>query len=549
MLTIHPPTRVLPTLAGRGALGGNYINNSYATPLQKSGVRPVRSQHVILLIAFLLTTCSGGGSESDTPTEHPTSPQTPVTPPTPPAAPPPNQPPTIRSFTATPSSGTVPLSVTFTLDAWDPDGTIARVEWDFDGNGIVDHVTTTLETIFTYCTNGNFTVIVTVVDNAGARASACTTVSVQGFLLSAGSNPQPNEGPTDYNLHLRPIGELRAVMIFVDFPDAPQSEATTDLFNLLVPNSVTWFTEVSNGRMSLNVTPQHRWYRMPKTSVEYGIVGRLTFERHRAYIADAIAVSDGDVNYSEFKIVYIVSARGAAIPLSPAFHGFPGTGIVVDGQEIRHAVTFGSDIRTPRPNYGSHVLIHETGHLIGLPDLHDYQAHTLKEAIRHAGGWDIMSFNTPGAHFMAWHKLKLGWLAPSEIMCIASQQVIETTITPLEVLGGLKAVVISIGPSTAYVVEVRQRIGQDTRLCDEGVLIYRVDAMIPNGSGPIRVMPAQSGSDAKQVDMCGPLYDAPFDVGPDEVSKFQDVTIGLSVEVVRSSASTPSAFVVKIVLQ
>jgi hypothetical protein len=33
-LTIHPPARVMPTLAGRGALGGNQINSSWADKMK-----------------------------------------------------------------------------------------------------------------------------------------------------------------------------------------------------------------------------------------------------------------------------------------------------------------------------------------------------------------------------------------------------------------------------------------------------------------------------------------------------------------------------------
>lgn len=90
-----------------------------------------------------------------------------------------NQPPTITSFTATPSSGIAPLSVTFTAVASDPDGTIASVQWDFNGDGTVDQTTTTLTTSFTYTIAGTFTPMVTVMDNAGATASASTTVTVQ----------------------------------------------------------------------------------------------------------------------------------------------------------------------------------------------------------------------------------------------------------------------------------------------------------------------------------------------------------------------------------
>jgi hypothetical protein len=116
-----------------------------------------------------------------------------------------NQPPTITSFTATPSSGILPSSgagvlVTFTVDAVDSDGTIVQAQWDFEGNGAVDRVTPELTTSFTYTTASTFHPSVTVMDNGGATASAATTVtmetpiqaindlitSVQGLPLNAG---------------------------------------------------------------------------------------------------------------------------------------------------------------------------------------------------------------------------------------------------------------------------------------------------------------------------------------------------------------------------
>ena len=349
--------------------------------------------------------------------------------------------------------------------------------------------------------------------------------------LSAGSAWQPNEGPTDYALHLRPAGELKAVMIFVDFPDAVHTESTSALYDMLVPNSAEWYAEVSYGRMSLNVTPVHAWFMMPKNSSAYGFGDGLTFAEHRAYIADAMAASDAVVDYSQHQIVYVVAAKNSAITYSPAFHAYTGSGVVADGKEIRHSATFGEDIRVARPNYGSHVLIHETGHLIGLPDLYEYGS-PLYDALRFAGGWDTMSFTTPGAHFMAWHKRKTDWLEPEQIICLNTGGSIDVTLMPIQPAdGGLKAVVVPLGPSTAYVVEVRQLVGQDARLCDKGVLIYTVDATVPNGSGPIRVKRAGNGADPVKIDACGPLYDAPFDLGSGEISTYTDAVAGLTVQI------------------
>ena len=66
--------------------------------------------------------------------------------------------------------------------------------------------------------------------------------------LTAGGNWQPNEGPTDYNLHLSPQGTPSAVMVFVDFPDAPQNESTASLYNLLVPNLSNGMQRSRTGR-------------------------------------------------------------------------------------------------------------------------------------------------------------------------------------------------------------------------------------------------------------------------------------------------------------
>ncbi len=89
-------------------------------------------------------------------------------------SPPTNQPPLAR-MSASPSSGTTPLTVHFDgAGSSDPDGSIASYTWDFgdgsNGTGpMTDH---------TYSTAGTFTATLTVTDNQGARASAQRTLSV-----------------------------------------------------------------------------------------------------------------------------------------------------------------------------------------------------------------------------------------------------------------------------------------------------------------------------------------------------------------------------------
>ena len=110
--------------------------------------------------------------------------------------------------------------------------------------------------------------------------------------LSNRSNPEPGEGPTDYTLYDRPEGQVSSVMIFVEFPNElhdPQSEKPSDLYDLLVRDSVNWFAEASYNRLSIAVTLIDKWFPMPQDSAQYKITSDLRdTNTHKAYIAAAI---------------------------------------------------------------------------------------------------------------------------------------------------------------------------------------------------------------------------------------------------------------------
>ncbi len=85
---------------------------------------------------------------------------------------PPNLPPTATAL-ATPSSGTVPLSVSFTGGGTDPDGTIVAYSWMFGDGGS----STQRNPTHVYPATGNFTATLTVTDNGGATGSATVAIT------------------------------------------------------------------------------------------------------------------------------------------------------------------------------------------------------------------------------------------------------------------------------------------------------------------------------------------------------------------------------------
>lgn len=91
------------------------------------------------------------------------------------------------SFTATPSSGDPPLSVSFDASAsYDPTGSITSYSWRFGDGGSATGVTANHQ----YANPGSYTATLIVTDNSGASRSARQTITVNApTAVSLGGNP------------------------------------------------------------------------------------------------------------------------------------------------------------------------------------------------------------------------------------------------------------------------------------------------------------------------------------------------------------------------
>jgi len=89
-----------------------------------------------------------------------------------------NTPPQV-TLSATPTSGTTPLTVDFRANASDQDGSIVSYEWDLNGDGSFERNTGTSPlTSYTYNNSGTVNVTVRVTDDQGATAVANVTIHV-----------------------------------------------------------------------------------------------------------------------------------------------------------------------------------------------------------------------------------------------------------------------------------------------------------------------------------------------------------------------------------
>jgi PKD repeat protein len=106
--------------------------------------------------------------------------------------------PPVASFSANPTSGTAPLTVTFINNST---GTIDKLEWDFNGDGTVDQTSTdpAAQQTFTFNTAGTYNARLTVTNAAGTDSinvpitvnAALPNPPVASFTVSANSGNAP----------------------------------------------------------------------------------------------------------------------------------------------------------------------------------------------------------------------------------------------------------------------------------------------------------------------------------------------------------------------
>jgi len=174
------------------------------------------------------------------------------------------------------------------------------------------------------------------------------------------------------------------------------------------------------------------------------------------------------------------------------------------------------------------VFSHESGHLLGLPDLYDLTGQ-IDPSNNFLGYWDIMALgewnpNTgnplqpkPGtypSHHSIWSKIQLGFVPSSRVAVVQPGQSANITLKNLESpTTGNQSVKIPIaanqdGSLTYYLVEMRAKIGTYDQYLPfpsdypgAGILIYKVNESIAAGHGSVRLIDAHPGGD---------LNDAPF---------------------------------------
>ncbi|WAZ22337.1 M6 family metalloprotease domain-containing protein [Streptomyces cinnabarinus] len=363
-------------------------------------------------------------------------------------------------------------------------------------------------------------------------------------MITGGPSVQMSEGVPTTSGYSRSTGTVRALTLMIDFSDARGQGRALNRFREFFPQTRDWFRTSSYGRLDYRAeTPVPNWLRMPKAFEEYGIERGAPFDPgYRELVQDIVTAADPKVDFRRYDFLNVLVTPNAGpsaldTVLSVTFAGNTEAP-VADGVPVANASFVYSRQDDGSGTYdrtGYRVLPHENGHVFGLPDLYT------QEGGGAVGHWDIMSEDW-GANndFLGWHKWKLGWLDASQIRCATASGTTEYTLTPLFRRGGPKMIFVPLDGRTGYAVELRAQGGNDEAVCRPGVLIYRVDADVDTGQGPVRVYDSlqDSGGCTRSPNVHAELSDAPFTPGEDFRDPKRGVRISVGEESPGSSGSS-----------
>ncbi|MFI9645963.1 M6 family metalloprotease domain-containing protein [Streptomyces sp. NPDC052040] len=243
------------------------------------------------------------------------------------------------------------------------------------------------------------------------------------------SEAHHSEGVDSWNAdYTRPTHPLDAVLIFLSFPDSLPTTTPPELTSDYFPATSRFFDRASYGRFTVRPHPLDHWIQMPHPSVSYAVQRDWDADHRSAYLRDALAVSDKEVDFSRYDVVYFVADPDAPGIDSDATKVVNlETPLQADGTDVRRVVTV---FEKHPPDHL--VLAHETGHVFDLPDLYHRPVDGKGDWDTYVGDWDLMGSQFGLApDLFAWHKWKLGWLDDRQVVCVRGRGSRRLTLEPL----------------------------------------------------------------------------------------------------------------------
>ena len=315
---------------------------------------------------------------------------------------------------------------------------------------------------------------------------------------------------------------LKAVCILVDFPNTTGSATAnhfTDMLfslNTYATGSVRdYYLETSYQQLDISgdVAPDGAtgtWYRMPNDDVWYASGGYPRNEQK--LVEDAINAANPGVNFA----TYATGGPGTEVDLlwiihaGPSAQADPNGVFATEKWNLRDRVwidgvyCYNFALMSEDDLCGG--FAHETGHLLGAPDLYDYDSgsdHQWDYNDYPVDEWDIMAYGSwggPGGngsvptHFCGALKAFFGWIQPTPLSTrdgLSSRPTIP--VTNIESSNAATSLYqLPINPNEYFLIENRypnapgvkfDRYNQFGMGMRGGIIFSHIDSREPSGTG------------------------------------------------------------------
>ncbi len=326
---------------------------------------------------------------------------------------------------------------------------------------------------------------------AAARNRAKTQLSPKLLMRSQGATMPLASSLSYLDEQVMPsVGTVKALALLIDFSDAPHenSQAAIDgaLFGtgpgIYPKESLSrYYYRSSYGKLDIRGNTLG-WYRSatPRVQIRQDYVGRQRLIRQALDHYNALGhdFSQYDNDHDGVIDYFIVIWAGEKTSWASFWWAYQteytDSSYRVDGKRLRIYSWQWETYLSGKP-FSPTVVIHETGHALGLPDLYDLNPSVGPGG--GVGGLDIMAQNW-GDH-NAYHKWLLGWISAT-VVSASSRKTHQ--LNPVSETASNNMVVVPTGNSNPtnplkemFVIENRWQSQNDLYIPNNGLLIWHID--------------------------------------------------------------------------
>lgn len=352
------------------------------------------------------------------------------------------------------------------------------------------------------------------------------------------------------------LGAQRVLVVAVRFPGTTPTVDLTQIQDKIgrVDN---YIRESSYGKAWL-APKLTGWYDMPHGISTYKVSPYnrdVDPERVRRLVVDALSAAQRDVDLDQYDTVWIMvgaftrPGEGYGMLCYAANPGMLSKGFIrgqfepqLETVVLAGGRSFAKPVTVSVENAHVGHVVHDMLHALGgikdrkrvIPDLYDFKLQSnpppgpmLPEVFAiHTGPWDIMSQHfidrlQPPPPPSSFTRLRLGWIAPEQIVTVNPGETREVSLSPLAPGKGTLVVRVPTSGDRYVLIENRQRIGGDAVQRSAGMLVLEVDPLRAEGTAIVRTVNANPNS--------GNLYAAAFRPGTGERQHYEDTSSGVAV--------------------